>query len=324
MYISLSNIKEHAVAKKNKDEEEIPSPEEFREFLKNLVKVSEERGVSPEELLMQYKEYAEEHGEFEDEDFFGEDEELTEAEMLVEEAYDTDIPEEKIRLASEALELEPENLLAMYIMADEVPDPMAALEWAITAEEVAATFLEDDFYEKHYGEFSAFPEGVLYLEAANRLANKLTVVGKYSESIELLEELMQLDILDNMRIRDFLLPVYAVTRKFNAYERLQLEFDDEPSVATAFNHVLYTAMKYGTGLKANHALKKAIEQYGNIFDMLNSEIALDALEEDPGDVAEKMSYLMDTVHLWFLNPKIVEWLSSTVVDTEELFKDFED
>lgn len=312
------------MAKKNKDEEEILSPEDLREFLKNFVKVSEERGVSPEELLMQYKENLEEHGEFEDEDFFGEDEELTEAEMLVEEAYDTDIPEEKIRLASEALELEPDNLLAMYIMADEVPDPMAALEWAITAEEIAGTFLEDDFYEEHYGEFSAYPEGVLYLEAAYRLANKLTVVGKYSEAIELLEELMELDNMDNMRIRDFLLPVYAVTKKFNAYEQLSKKFDDEPTTASMFNHALYTAMKYGVGLKANHALTKAVEHSGNIFELLDPEIIAEEYDKDPDHAEKIMGYLTHTGHLWFLNSTVREWLTSTVVDTEELFKDFEE
>lgn len=313
------------MAKKNKDEEEIQSPDELKEFLETVVKAAEELGVEPEELIRQYVEYQQEHGDFDDEDFLEDEEfELSAEEKLLEEAFETDIPEEKVRLAHEVLALDPENLMAMHILTDELEDPKESLAWAIKLEEIAAAGLDDDFFKLHHGEFSAFAEGFDYLEAAFKLAIRLTVVKRFSEAIELLEELMELDIEDNLRVRDFLFPVYAVTRKFNAYERLQDEFDDVPTVATTFNHVLYTAMKHGVGLKANHALKKATEQYGNIFDMLNSETALDVFDKDPDDVAEKMSYLLDTVHLWFVHPKIGEWLTSTVVDTEELFKDFED
>jgi len=304
------------MAKKDGNKKKRNEENEDLSFMDAINKASEETGKKPATLI---KEFLRQHTDGQ-ENLDGV-QYLTDIEYLLEEAFNSDDSEEIIELAHEVLQRDSENIPAMIILADELDDQNEGLEWLLKAEAIAAEQLDDEHYDLYEGEFSNFHEGIIYLTTAFKLAHKLTVVGHYQEAMDIMEELMELDDEDNIHVRDLLAPLYAATRKFNAYERLLKKFDDEPSTAILFNHALYTAMKYGVGLKAKHALNKAMEFNPYAYGFLQENIDEEAFEEDEEAVEEAVDYMRNTLHLWFINVDTGKWIAQTMMD-EDMFEGY--
>lgn len=199
---------------------------------------------------------------------------------LLEEAYSTSSKTKAIKLAKQALEINPENIDAECFIADFEENQIKKLSKIEVIIEKATKILEKDnmFDKENIGLFWGMIETRPYMRARSRKITILMDLGRYSEAIKECEEMLNLCESDNLGIRYTLIGLYCMLEKFEECENLYKKFNEYSAFMLFPMAVMY--FKKGDYRKSRKFLRDVQEINPYIIEILNCNVDMIEDSED--------------------------------------------
>ena len=215
---------------------------------------------------------------------------------LLEEAYNTSSKTKAIKLAKQALELNPENIDAECFIADFEENKIKKLNKMETIIEKATQILETR----------------PYMRARNRKLAILMDLGRYTDAIKECEELLNLCESDNLGIRYILIGLYCILEKFEECEKLYKKFNEYSAFMLFPMAIMY--FKKGDYKKSKKFLKDVQESNPYIIKMLKNDIAMTENSEDieyyaHGSKEEAIIIIDDLLYLLGSVPSFITFIN---------------
>ena len=233
---------------------------------------------------------------------------------LLEEAYNTSSKIKAIKLAKQALEINPENIDAECFIADFEENQIKKLNKMETIIEKATQILEKDnmFDKENIGHFWGMIETRPYMRARNRKLTILIDLGRYTDAIKECEELLDLCESDNLGIRYTLIGLYCILEKFEECEKLYEKFNEYSSFMLFPMAIMY--FKKGDYKKSRKLLKNVQEANPYIIKILKNDIAMIADSDDieyyaPGSKEEAIIIINDLLYLLGSVPSFITFMN---------------
>ena len=233
------------------------------------------------------------------------------AEMIAYDAMESEDIEESIKLAREALEIDPLCVQALTIAAN---DPRHSEQRKVTdlrhAIEVGEAELGPDFREKYKDQFWKDHETRPYMRALFDLAMALQGSGKRAEAVAELEGILALDPDDALGVRDILMGTYMLTSDREGQRRLLDIFGDGFWGMFSWGRVFYE-WNGGDRERAREALARAraqnpyVEPYLTGAKPLPEHLPASYAPKQPSE-AQQIAFF--TALAWLETPGIGAWL----------------
>lgn len=179
--------------------------------------------------------------DFEDEEFIKREQ----SDDLLFEAYEEPIKSKAIKLAKQALEINPDNIDAENFITKFETNTIKKLgKYKETLDKEQAKLEKEDFFNKeNIGIFWGLLETRPYMRTKHSYMLTLMELGRYTEAIKQGEELLKLCESDNLGIRYLIIGLYTVLEKFEECEKLYNKYSDD----TAFMLFPLAVMYYKRG-----------------------------------------------------------------------------
>lgn len=236
------------------------------------------------------------------------------AQDLVYQAMEAATPAKRLRLAQQALDLDPENADALLMLADASPikdgKRIEVLRGVVAA---AARRLGPKAFKELVPHFWGFLETRPYMRAREQLADALQSAGRLDEAVQEYEEMLELNENDNQGVRYELLccllalgrikPAQALTERYNG--------DLEWNVVFAWGRVLERFLA-GHEMDAQQALEKARKQNPHMEAFLTGQRKVPRNLPDtysPGNADEAACYAEPLLMAWAPHAAAREWLA---------------
>lgn len=227
--------------------------------------------------------------------------------------------DEKTELAEKALELDPQNVDARIVLANNAllnGDEKSSIKQLREAVSVAEARLGKKFFLQYRGSLGERIEARPYLRARQSVARALRFSGKVEEATRVYEDLLDLDREDCCGAHYGLIGVLLAARKYHQARVLidRFQEDDDPALAWASVLVQYATLgaKAATG-----ELEDAIAQTPQVATCLLDPDTLDDLDLSSID-GHIVFVALDTLgQAWQECPGALEWLSSFVYGGEQ-------
>lgn len=204
------------------------------------------------------------------------------------------------------------------------PDCIEAYEYLGSIErtaEIASVFYEKgiligrrifggEYLKEHKGMFWGFQETRSFIRCLQQYSHCLYIMGKVKESVEILEEMIELNPNDNQGVRDQLL-LYCIeideNKKFLKYAKM---FEGDGMAFPLFNRALFAFKTEGETENANKQLSKALKQNKYVAKRLLSNKPVTELADHYGfgDANEADYYASFAQHIWATTKGAREWL----------------
>lgn len=238
------------------------------------------------------------------------------AQDIMYDAWDTDDPLERVRLAHEALAAY-EYCADAYVLLGE--------EAAQSAEE-AKNFYEkgvhageqdlgEDFFRENVGYFWGMYETRPYMRARIGLAQTLWVLGEDQEAIDHCREMLRLNPGDNQGIRYVLMRFLMSMKRYAEAEDLFSDdrYFDDVMAEWLYGQALLEFVKTGASSSAKKLLEKALSCNSYVPLYLCGKRGISANLSNMityGGEDEAMSYAWAHLSTWRKVPGSIEWLAN--------------
>jgi tetratricopeptide (TPR) repeat protein len=231
------------------------------------------------------------------------------AQDLVFDAYELPPTKAKIKI-SKALQLDPDCIEAYeYLGSIEQTANIASLffEKGIL---IGRRIFGGKYLEEHRGMFWSLHETRPFMRCLQHYSDCLYVLGNVKESVEILEEMIELNPEDNQGVRDQLL-LYLIQlderKKFSKYAKM---FQSDSMAFPLFNRALFAFKTEGETVNSNKQLLKALKQNKHVAKRLlsNKTIVANADYHGIGDENEADYYASFAQHIWTSTKGAREWL----------------
>lgn len=229
---------------------------------------------------------------------------------LVYEAYEKTATEGK-KLIKEALELDPNNADAYVYLAGLEKDVDKALKLFEKGVKAGEKSIGKRAFKEDKGHFWGIFETRPFMRAKAGLAECLSLTDQHDEAIRHYQELLELNPGDNQGIRYSLCTLLLEQQRYDEYDKLYKEFEDEGSAHWCFNYALYLFMRHGETKQSDRALQEAFEENKYVIDYL---LGIKKLPKTLpaymgiGDRDEAVHYVADSWRLWGKTDRALEWL----------------
>lgn len=202
--------------------------------------------------------------DFEDEKFIKEEQ----SDDLLFEAYDEPIKSRAIRLAKQALEINPDNIDAENFITKFETNTIKKLgKYKETLDKEQAKLEKEDLFNKeNIGIFWGLIETRPYMRTKHCYMLTLMELGRYTEAIKQGEELLKLCESDNQGIRYLIMGLYAVLERFEECEKIYNKYSDDSTFMLFPLAVMY--YKKGDYRKCKKVLKEIQENNEYLLDYL--------------------------------------------------------
>jgi tetratricopeptide (TPR) repeat protein len=235
------------------------------------------------------------------------------AQDLIYDAWDSDDPEEQIRLAEKALKLD-ENCADAYNLLARVKSetPLESLELYAKGIEAGKKSLGKDF-EKFKGKFWGFHETRPFMRAMAGYSNVLWLIGEKSKCIEIMKQMLELNPNDNQGVRHTLITRLLILNRLLEAEKLRKDYGDDVSAEWQYSKAYLYFNKQSKKPYADKALKEAMKYNPYVPLYLFGFIEMpDELPEyvGVGDENEAVAYVDDAMELWAENEKASVWFAN--------------
>lgn len=239
---------------------------------------------------------------------------LSLAQDLVYEAFDERDPDERVRLAEEALAVSPDCADAYVLLAEQAEtrkSVLAMYEQAVAAGERAlgpAAFRDD------VGDFWGLLETRPYMRAREALAHALWLAGRRGEAVEHLRDMLRLNPNDNQGVRYTLASWLMVLDRDDDLAGL-LDRYDEDSATWAYSRTLLAFRRIGDGADAVKLLKAARKINKHVPAYLVGDEPLPPHPPEyysPGQESEAVVYAAEALPAWRSTPGALTWLAEVV------------
>ncbi len=214
-------------------------------------------------------------------------------------------------LARQALELSPDCVDALGILAEDEPDlnrSIGLFEAAVAAGEKE---LGPEAFDNHVGHFWGLVETRPYMRARASLAQCLWSAGRHGEAIAHYCDLLRLNPNDNQGVRSFLVSALIEINDLDSAQQLLTNFKETYSAAWHYSWALVTLLREGDGRLARRRLTDAFKCNPHLPDLLLEREPLPPSPPEyykPGDITEAVVVAFNLAHLWRKVPEAMAWL----------------
>ncbi len=192
------------------------------------------------------------------------------AQDLVEAAYN--LPPAKAKKTIEkALHLDPDCIEAYEFLATTSSSEALSLTYLEKGIEIGKRIFGGEFLERSKGYFWGLHETRPYMRCLHYYANALYNLGNINASIQLLEEMIELNPNDNQGVRDVLLLNLIETDNDEKFLKYFTMFEEESRAMWLFTHVLYVFKTEGDTPKSRKLLSNANKRNKHIIKGLVSK-----------------------------------------------------
>jgi tetratricopeptide (TPR) repeat protein len=237
---------------------------------------------------------------------------LEKAQELIYEAWETESPRKRVRLARKALRISPDCVDAYLILAEETAESLEeAREFYEQAVEAGERALGPDALSDLEGNFWLATETRPYMRARLELAQLLWFMDEAQEAIDELHEMLLLNPNDNQGARYILLSYLLQDDRNEEAEKLLDDFKEDASPDWLYTHALILFIKQGPSRGANSTLKKALKSNPYVPEFL---LGREPVPEDlpqystPGEPIEAAHYFLQYVTFWLRTRGAIDWL----------------
>src|SRR5262249_7461217 len=126
---------------------------------------------------------------------------LAQAQALLDRAFETPDPAERIRLARQALDLSPDCADAYVLLAENTRSRKTTLDYYEKGVAAGERALGPDAFRREVGHFWGILETRPYMRAREGLAHSLWTMGRREEAAGHLQEMLRLNPNDNQGVR---------------------------------------------------------------------------------------------------------------------------
>lgn len=253
-----------------------------------------------------------------------EDEEFTKREQsddLLFEAYDEPVKSKAIKLAKQALEINPDNIDAENFITKFETNTIKKLgKYRETLDKEQAKLEKEDFFNKeNIGIFWGLMETRPYMRTKHCYMLTLMELGRYTEAIKQGEELLKLCESDNQGIRYLIMGLYAVLERFDECEKIYNSYSDDSTFMLFPLSIMY--YKKGDYKKSKKILKVIQENNEYILEYLKQKIKftkvkIDNIEDKGtyswGSEAEAYFVVKDYKYLLEAAPTFIEFIEREI------------
>jgi tetratricopeptide (TPR) repeat protein len=232
------------------------------------------------------------------------------AQELVYQAFESDEPEERLRLARQALEIWPDCADAYALLAEQAPTRKAALglyEQGVAAGERA---LGEETFRDQVGHFWLMLETRPYMRARQGLADSLWMAGRRDEAVAHLRDMIRLNPNDNQGLR-YTLAAWLLLMDRDEDLRRLLDQYGEGSASWLYTKALLAFREQGDTPEARAVLKAAKKANKHVPGYLLGRESV-PFESPPyygmGDDSEAIVYAESFLGSWRATPGAIDWL----------------
>lgn len=193
--------------------------------------------------------------DFEDEEFIKREQ----SDDLLFEAYEEPIKSKAIKLAKQALEINPDNIDAENFITKFETNTIKKLgKYKETLDKEQAKLEKEDFFNKeNIGIFWGLMETRPYMRTKHSYMLTLMELGRYTEAIKQGEELLKLCESDNLGIRYLIMGLYTVLERFEECDKIYNKYSDDSTFMLFPLSIMY--YKKGDYKKCKKILKEIQE-----------------------------------------------------------------
>ena len=202
--------------------------------------------------------------DFEDEEFIKREQ----SDDLLFEAYEEPIKAKAIKLAKQALEIDPDNIDAENFITKFESNTIKKLQkYGETLNKEKANLEKQDFFnEENIGIFWGLIETRPFMRTKHCYMLTLMELGRYTEAIKQGEELLELCESDNLGVRYLIIGLYTVLERFEECEKIYNKYSDDSTFMLFPLAVMY--YKRGDYRKCKKILKEIQENNKYLLDYL--------------------------------------------------------
>jgi tetratricopeptide (TPR) repeat protein len=244
------------------------------------------------------------------------DDDLSAAQDLVDQAYQTDDWEERLDLATEAIDICPDCADAFLVLAELAPSGREAAEMYQFAVEAGERALGGPAgMHELAGHFWSVIETRPYMRARLGLAQALWSAGQREEAMQHCQGLLQLNPNDNQGVRYVLASYYCDTSRDDELARLLEQFADDASAEWAFSRALLAFRRDGDTPGARALLTQAHAANPHVAQYLlgHEQLPADLPEYvELGGETEAISYASQYLSGWRASSGAITWARRTL------------
>jgi len=226
----------------------------------------------------------------------------------------------QIKLARQALAIDPDCADAYLLLAESAPDPERRLELYRKGTEAGERTIGKRAFEEDAGRFWGMIDTRPYMRARAGLAGCLRSLGRVAEAIGHYRELLRLNPGDNQGIRLDLIPL-LLERGDDAEARVLVDaYPDDISAPIAYARALLAFRKEGDGPEARKELEAAIKINPHMLKFLLGRREIpDYIPSyySLGSKEEALVYGPDSLPAWENTPGAMAWLKARRKDRKK-------
>jgi len=235
------------------------------------------------------------------------------AQDLAYQAMETDDPKEAVWRAKQAVELDPDCMDALVILAvhdsKSLDDCIGKLKKAVEAGERS---LGSAFFKENKGHFWGITETRPYMRARETLAQHLVFADRHEEAKAHYEAMMELNPGDNQGLRFPLLACYLLLRDLAAADRLLKQSEEYMDATLLWGKVLRDYLS-GDVAAAGMTLRQARKTNAHAEVFFSGKKALPTSPPagySPGEKSEAAMCAFVLGLAWQKYPDAIRWLKS--------------
>lgn len=208
--------------------------------------------------------------------------------------------EKRKQLINQILQEDPTTIDAYILLAQEAKQIEEAKKIIEKAVELGEKKLGETFFQEKKGQFWGYPEARPYLRAKAQLALINRVTGQTEAAIRHCEELLQLNPLDHLAIRETLIPLYIEKGDIDQATKRITQYDED-STLMAYSKALIHYMKTENKEETKQLFEAATTINAHVIPYLTGEKQVPQIEQatiERGAESEAIVYVQNNGHLW--------------------------
>ncbi|MEH7108064.1 SEC-C metal-binding domain-containing protein [Bacillus sp. JJ1764] len=216
----------------------------------------------------------------------------------------------RYQLAQEALELNPQCVDGYVILAENADDLLDASLMFREGMHIGQQALGKEFFEENKGSFWGLVETRPFMRAKFHYADSLYMLGMLDQAIGEFEELLELNPMDNLGVRDTLFVAYVSNKVLKKAHHLLEQYEGSMN-CESYDKLLLELLENGFTVKAKSLLKEAKKENQYVIPYLSGKKKLPKQMPDYhgfGDENQAIIYFDSTFHLWQEIEGLQKWL----------------
>lgn len=231
---------------------------------------------------------------------------------LIQQAWASPDPIEKVQLAHQVLQQDPDNINALMLLAQwEAASSEERRDLLKRAVEGCERVLGEEFFAKNSGRFWLIRETRTFMEALTNLASSYAHLGDYANAIACYERGIILNPADNQFNRYPLSNCYITTRQLDKARALARQFAQDTGAFFLFDQALCEFIEQGDSSDSRQLKQQALAHNKYVPKVLTGKIKMPKRMPErlgSGDKDEAVLYAAQNTELWRGVPGAIAWL----------------